>query len=395
MMNNIIKGLNSTRFQESLIEGLDKDGLLSPAPLHIHIGVNIPIQSTSAFGPLRWEDCTVPDFEPQYHEEYRAVYPDEDEHYQFFKSQHADTSWIRMNEERIDRGSHRVREAEEGYQSQRWGEANNPDLVEFLKNKPSPGAIYAPATQTPPHRTFPPNRPSFASRVIRPYHLEHDRTTLAIGIPDISFLLRANPLTTSDTQARVVFINRCSFAVAKTKVIVTMLELGYHPKSVIQIWISTTWDWDAFESFRETLQYISSQQGFDPEHDWVDRAIEFWKTTPDMTADTARREWFKRARFEYHNKVIGPDEVVANLRRVEDRVAVMRYGMTGEFMGRGVPVFGNVTMFAQMEGRECISFRESVLHMLPMEDVLKEASDENVVRVAWKWLLDTVKRISG
>ncbi|KAJ3044468.1 hypothetical protein HDV00_001895 [Rhizophlyctis rosea] len=299
----------------------------------------------------------VKDVLPKIHEEYQLEYPLEAAHYKHLKSHYTMSLSLHLNEEMID-------------------DPSKPDL----------GTIFEPEPRSLGPRPTP--RRAFSCGVPRAFTLTDGQTCVAAQASDLSLLLQAQ-LQTGSNPISLTIVNKCPYALAKTRIIQTMFEMGHRPESIVEVWASTGWDAQAQEELKVALEHIASREGFDPRTSAVDWILDYWKKAPQITVDEARREWLARASHGFSSMI------VFNLTSKEDRVAVSRYDVTGEFMGDNIPVAGNTTIFSAPVDAPPVVLGESIFEILPMSELLKNKDAGPFVQVGWEYMVNRVKQLGA
>ena len=229
---------------------------------------------------------------------------------------------------------------------------------------------------------------TFSNVATEPYILVAGKTHLAVGFLDLGALaasLRISNIASHSSPTRFVGFETSAYCVAKTAVVVAMLELGVDADDILQVWYSSTWSSAAHRSFRAALASILALAGSrssasssggteahaslpgsppaltgglssrEPLHPDVLAFLRHWSLADVSLAD-ARAGWLKSA--QRHNRSLG---WICIFREKNDRLALCLYSVTGQLLPADA---GSVTMFSIPSGSGEIALEENFLQSI-------------------------------
>ncbi|KAI9033451.1 hypothetical protein DFJ74DRAFT_701537 [Hyaloraphidium curvatum] len=225
---------------------------------------------------------------------------------------------------------------------------------------------------------------SFGNAAVRNEILTAGKTHVAVGFVDLATLLSAK-LAGAPKALKWYGFEAASHSVAKTMVIVAMLESGASVDDLLEVWYSATWTESGWKAFREAIDRMDIDSFRGREIDSEVRAwLHLWRTSPRVAIEEARKEIFLgRTRSQSD---------IANFVDRSDRVAVMAYTVSGDLpLDRGIPICANVTMFRMLPGyarqpHEHFLFSISQDELWPR----RRAGSKDVVRAGVEYLRDRV-----
>ncbi|KAJ3038211.1 hypothetical protein HDV00_000883 [Rhizophlyctis rosea] len=314
---------------------------------------------------------------PAHHEEYRTAFPKEKKHYEHLKETFNLEAALSFGEKCMERDS----DLGTIYLLKRWGELS-PNLLSFLASNPPFGAIFERSRDV--ECTYAGPRQSFSNMLSAKVNLAGGDTHLAVGFVDLSILLHSD-IRKDAAPITFVGIDMCPYAIAKTAVIKSMLELRHEPEAIVQVWVSSGWDQLACQRFKEGTESALAEitMGL------VRQILQHWKNAPAISVQTARRQWFQQQDTE------DPSELSSNLTSKTDRVQVARYEMTGEFLNYQTPVTGNITMFSVLPDAAPLARNENIFYVLPMMELVKTDRKSSFVSLGWKYMVEKVGRLAA
>eukprot|EP00775_Hariotina_reticulata_P007641 gene7641-7843_t len=183
-----------------------------------------------------------------------------------------------------------------------------------------------------------------------------------------------------------------AYAVAKTLVLLEMVQQDATADQLLQAWYSAAWSNCTCQAFRSALtkvlldQQQAQQQGAPSKE--VLSILQHWHTH-NISLAASRSKWLDSQ----------PQALtyVANFKRKADRLALCRYIMTGQLLEADV---GSVMMFAVPEGHRDRALRENVLQTLGSRTLLQQvarggARGPDIMEVAVGMLRRQVESLVG
>ena len=82
-----------------------------------------------------------------------------------------------------------------------------------------------------------------------------DGVHVSIGFTDLSMFFKVEECSQSKPLKWVGY-EASAYCVAKTAVVVAMIESGAAKEEILQVWYSAAWSWDTLKSFRAAINYL-------------------------------------------------------------------------------------------------------------------------------------------
>jgi hypothetical protein len=234
-------------------------------------------------------------------------------------------------------------------------------------------------------------RHNFSNLPIRKGIITAGTTHVAIGFVDLNFLLFVQIINVGIKPVRFVGYERSAFCVAKTIVIWDILQTYGEDedlinRSVLQIWYSSTWEQETLNIFKSAVTRLVSRKGFDRLYDEeVRRILLHWKNTngPDSLSEV-RKQWLKRNQ--------GDKTLIPRMLLREDRIAMAKYELTGDFGLLGEPYCASITMFDCPDGIPPCARSETIFSLVDYETLIQN-ENATFIETAEKDILSRIKRL--
>eukprot|EP01114_Cavostelium_apophysatum_P000567 TRINITY_DN10513_c0_g1_i1.p1 TRINITY_DN10513_c0_g1~~TRINITY_DN10513_c0_g1_i1.p1 ORF type:complete len:468 (+),score=108.09 TRINITY_DN10513_c0_g1_i1:342-1745(+) len=272
----------------------------------------------------------------------------------------------------------------------RWGERSE-NLVKFLASSPKEGDIFVQK-----NKFYNPNvQASFGNERNRNCAMTLGTTHVSVGLADLGVLLTAVLIQhpkKEQKSLRFQGYDSSAYAVAKSRIIVEMINQNCEAFHVLQVWWSSTWTAETLKNFRNAAKSLSVDV-----KDEVGDIIKFWsKDQSDLPASAALDEWFKSV-----DPSSGDLSVLFNFSRAADRVDFARYALTGSLTVSGKPAdqYANATMFHRPPGVLPRPAMETIYHMLPFNEMIlsPEFTETRppLMKFILEWTIDRIDRLIG
>ena len=180
---------------------------------------------------------------------------------------------------------------------------------------------------------------SFSNAITRKEILTFGTTHVAMGFVDLNVLRDAifNGEFSASGPLKWVGYEICPFAIAKTMVIIELLKHpSITPKAIAQIWYSATWADSVWNLFRTAAETLYRQEMSPSDNSEVMALLENWSSSTKVSLEVARSEWLRSI------DVLSIADVSCLVQK-EDRIAFLKYIITGDLFGGG-PI-GSTCMF--------------------------------------------------
>lgn len=178
---------------------------------------------------------------------------------------------------------------------------------------------------------------------------------VAVGFADLASLADAGRVGDPDADGPVrwVGVDRSPASVAKTRVLVHMMQQGAPAEDVFQVWYSASWGREAERAFRAAVAAALAAVDETREGDAAVAAVLRAWTASSVPLERARTEWVRRATRSWF--------VIGNMKRKEDRMALCAYAVSGDALPAAPGAVGSVTMFTHLPGMH-LAQHECFLH---------------------------------
>jgi hypothetical protein len=185
-----------------------------------------------------------------------------------------------------------------------------------------------------------------------------------------------------------------SYAVAKSLVIWEMLkdtptnaiDHDRHCQAIMQAWYSATWREGTEVGVKAALSRIlqaSTQKTFDPN---VAGILEHWSRSRDMSLKEARLQWSNHASCDSTG--------ISHMQRKQDRIAIARYELTGDFGVENSARIGNILMFNCPDGTPPLHPGESVFSAFDLKELAPLLSpSKTILQAAEEYALAHVSKL--
>jgi hypothetical protein len=229
----------------------------------------------------------------------------------------------------------------------RWCEYS-PKLLDFISTA-SPGDIYRNKLYLPYDNQGRGPQQFRNTAPLFPVPLVNGKTFVEFGFVDFGMTIDGVE-TLDETKAPVVIYayEKEPLSVAKCLVMLEMMRSPtIQPRSVVEVWMSTLWSPKTFKAFKEALQRIVDGDFFRTLNMQVKRMLEFWLSSCDhkITKDQTIQFW----RLKDLTKLNTKGFAIANLVEPSDRIAAIRYHLTGALYDDTTTTIGSVVMICENE----------------------------------------------
>ena len=87
-----------------------------------------------------------------------------------------------------------------------------------------------------------------------------DITHVAVGFTDLGVFhsFDYSEEWTTSRPLRWVGYEASAYCVAKTTVVVALIERGAAKEEIMQVWYSAAWSWDTLKAFRAAINYLKN-----------------------------------------------------------------------------------------------------------------------------------------
>lgn len=201
----------------------------------------------------------------------------------------------------------------------------------------------------------------FANNPNRREELIAGTTVVSVGFTDLGVLREA---TLIDSRASLVSLptrwvgyEASAYCVAKTAIIIGMLNLDANVDCILQVWYSAAWSSKTLVAFRQavTLVLEGKTKLTGTSHPDVRVLLQTWQSEKVSLAH-ARNAWLDK----------NPDEIkwraIGNFRRAADRKALCAYSISGQLLEA---TMGSVVMFVLPPGyMGCLAVDEQVFECI-------------------------------
>lgn len=180
-------------------------------------------------------------------------------------------------------------------------------------------------------------RSNFVNTPSRTQKLYFGGTHVSVGFNDLGCLLSAEfeepqEIEKHKEPLRFIGFERSEFSIAKFSVILNMIKDSSIPLGhVIQVWYSSTWSRNAFQSFLSSVASVlnsTPEPKSDSEHK-VDSYLKNWMAFEPVSATVARQKWFHMKMRNSPGRDISD---ACSFRHEKDRLALCKYFLTGELV---------------------------------------------------------------
>lgn len=217
---------------------------------------------------------------------------------------------------------------------------------------------------------------SFSNAAVMPTVMDAGRTHVAVGFVDLATLSASIAISgyceeSASQPTRWVGYEQSAYAVAKTAVIIAMMQRGASDDDVMQVWYSAAWSLGTRASFRAALRDLLSPAcarvtgGLDGSTipSAVLAFLRHWSLA-DVSLAAAREGWLDRQG--------SPLSFIGNFKRARDRHSLCAYVLTGQLLTAEV---GSAVMFGMPEELGVVSPGESFLQTIPFFELAKAHSN--------------------
>ena len=85
---------------------------------------------------------------------------------------------------------------------------------------------------------------------------------VSVGFTDLSmfFNVQYREEWSREKPLRWVGYEASAYCVAKTAVVVAMVESGASTEQIMQVWYSAAWSWDTLKAFRAAIKYLQNSK---------------------------------------------------------------------------------------------------------------------------------------
>eukprot|EP00736_Rhodelphis_marinus_P010089 Rmarinus@m.2093 len=194
---------------------------------------------------------------------------------------------------------------------------------------------------------------SFSNAERLPLPLVRGKTHVSVGFVDLGELL-APTLQGERGAIRWVGYEVSSYAVAKSRVVLAMLQGKAPVDAILQVWFSAAWSTSTLHAFRKAVSKVFEKETEPQVALW----LRHWLPL-DVPLGRARRMWLDTR----GHVPLG----IANCKEVADRLALCRYHMTGQLLEGAV---GSVVMFGLPPKSGEVALDEHILEVFTHQDLL-------------------------
>lgn len=221
--------------------------------------------------------------------------------------------------------------------AKRWNEVSK-ELISFVSGA-TPGDIYTNKVFIPYDTKSKPqqfrNTPP-----IQPAVLTNGTNVIDIGFVDFGIAIDAvSTIKHGEEPVTVYAFEKEPMCVAKCLVMLEMMKVTeVSPRSVLEVWMSTLWSKDTLSAFTTAVRsLLQAEMALQPQ---VRRVLEFWQGAPRVSQDAALKFWL----LKHLDKMPVAVMHACNLTSERDRVALLRYELTGALYEDSSTTVGSLVM---------------------------------------------------
>jgi len=237
----------------------------------------------------------------------------------------------------------------------------------YFKDEKTIGSVYDLRCATPYTDLV---RHSYSNQAYRNEKLHRGTVHVAIGFVDLGLLFAADldkAPNNSKSPLHFVGIEMSAYAVAKTHVIWEMLlqappsspDRDNHLRYIVQVWFSAWWEAETQRAVKKALSSLLSKS--EAYHPKVKMLLLHWAQAKEYP--------LRKARKGIADATTDIRSAIAHLIRKQDRIAMAKYELTGDFGLKSEPTCGNIIMFDCPDGTPPLLTNERIFSALNWREV--------------------------
>lgn len=211
---------------------------------------------------------------------------------------------------------------------------------------------------------------------------------------DLGILLAAD-LAPGQGPLSFYGVERSTYAVAKTYVIWEMLKdtpissssRDTQLLSIIQVWFSSTWTKDTERAVRNSLNKLCLLKNVYERE--VEAILMHWLNAPTMS--------LPRARKAYAASTTEARSITGHMKRMDDRIAMAKYQLTGDFGVGDDPYCGSIIFYDCPDGTPPPTLDESVFSTILINELMTLSlaqPGKTILAAAQDYFMTRIKKLA-